>query len=77
MPLLSFSRTTNDKLSKIQLKLTNGRKIRKAMGIHLASLEILRHASWIPNPIREAFLLNSDRDDAEANDLDVAGSSSA
>ena len=75
--MLSFSRITNDKLSKIQLKPIDGREIGKATGIHLASLEILRHVSWTPSPIREAFLLNSDRDDVEVNDLDVAGSCSA
>lgn len=70
------SRVPNDKLSKIQLKPTDGRKIGRAMGIQFASLEILRHVSWIPNPILKAFLLNSERDDAEDNDMDVAISSS-
>lgn len=75
--MLTFSRITNDKFSEGQLKLLDRREIGKALGIHLASLEILIHVSWIPSPIREAFLLNSDRDDAEANDLDDAGSCSA
>ena len=39
----------------------NGKRI-----LRLASLAIFRDVSWMPNPIREAFLLNSDR-------YDVAG----
>lgn len=35
----------------------------KGAYIHWASLTIFSEVSWIPNPIREAFLLNSDLDE--------------
>jgi hypothetical protein len=52
------------------------------MGLHWASLAILLDVSWIPNPIREAFLLNSDLEEATVvaagtNGFDEAGSFSA
>ncbi len=52
------------------------------MGLHWESLAILLDVSWIPNPIREAFLLNSDLEEATVvaagtNGFDEAGSFSA
>lgn len=42
--------------------------------LHWASLAIFREVSWIPNPIREAFLLNSDLEETGADGFDEAGS---
>lgn len=43
---------------------TTKKKKKERKGLHLASLAIFWEASWMPNPIREAFLLNSDLEEA-------------
>lgn len=45
-------------------------KNRGEFQLHWASLEIFWVVSWIPNPIREAFLLNSDPEEAGPEGLD-------
>ena len=49
-------------------------KVGKSVGgLHLASLAILMEVSWMPNPIREAFLLNSDLEETGNGDFDEVG----
>lgn len=43
---------------------TTKKKKKERKGLHLASLAIFWEASWMPNPMQEAFLLNSDLEEA-------------